>query len=195
MKVVTILGILGGILSMVAYLPYWLSIFKGTTRPQRASWLIWIFSDILIFTTSASLGATDSLWVPGAYVVGTIITFAISLKRGEGGTHWFDFLCLFVTALSVALWLITGDAFQSLVINLVIVAIGCVPTVIKIRQDPYEEKLTGCVFWALGNTYSLLSIFWSDNFTIDLWIQPVGFLFLQALIALCIVVFRIKKLQ
>jgi len=193
-ELTTILGILGGALSMIAYAPYWHSIFRGTTRPQRASWLIWIFSNTLILATSFALGARDSLWVPVAYVIGTIITFAISIKRGEGGTHWFDVVCLVVTGISIILWYMTGDALQSLIINLSIVAIGTIPTVIKITKDPHSENLNGFSFWFLGSVCSLLAVLLGKSVTIDLWIQPVSFLVLQAIVVSIMVVFRYRKL-
>jgi hypothetical protein len=196
-EIATILGLLGGILSMIGYVPYWRSIFLGPiekrTRPQRASWLIWIFSDVMILATSFKLGATDSLWVPLAYVIGTIITFVISINKGEGGAHWFDYLCLGVTFLSFLLWIYTGDPFQSLIINLSIVAVGTIPTILKIMKDPYSENLTGFSFWGLGSLCSLLAVLLGEIISVDIWIQPLWFLALQVIIVPSILILRLRR--
>lgn len=178
---------------MIAYFPYWYAILKNGTRPQRASWLIWIFSDTLVFSTSWQLGATDSLWVPGAYVIGTIITFFISIKRGEGGTSSFDYLCLVATAISGFLWWLTGNPFQSLMINLFIVAIGVVPSLKKIVKDPYSEDLVGFLFWMLGSGFSSVSVLFLSKTNIDIWIQPVWFFTLQLIVVSFIVIGRTKS--
>ena len=181
-------GIIGGLLSLFAYIPYWRSIYKPNgTRPQRASWLIWIFSDTLLFATSFALGATDSLYVLGAYVFGTVVTFLISIKKGEGGTHWFDIACLLITIVSGFLWWKTGNPYLSLLINLAIVAIGCIPSIIKIVRDPYSEDLFSFVFWTTGSLLGLVSVLLGDIVTIQLLIQPIVFVILQLIIVITII--------
>ncbi len=184
---------LGGLLSLIAYFPYWYSIFTGHTRPQRASWLIWIFSDSLVLATSGALGARDSLWVPVAYVIGTIITFIFSIKKGQGGTHWFDIVCLGITFMSGVLWYITGNPFQSLLINLTIVAIGTIPTLLKVSKDPYSENMTGFIFWTSGSFCSFLAVMLGNRITIELWLQPLWFLGLQFLMMMFIIIYRSFK--
>jgi hypothetical protein len=193
LEIQNILGFIAGLSSLSAYIPYWYSIFYGNppTQPQRASWFIWIFSDSLVFATSYSLGATDSLWVPGVYVAGTIITFIMSIKKGTGGTHWFDIVCFLATLISVGLWCVTGDALQSLMINLAIVVVGAGPTILKVIENPYSENGTSYCLWVSGSLLSLISVLIVGEPQFKLWIQPTVFLVLQCVILLMMIRRRI----
>jgi hypothetical protein len=145
----------------------------------------------MVFATSYSLGATNSLWVPGVYVVGTIVTFIMSIKRGVGGTNWFDIICLIITFASAGLWLVTGDALQSLMINLSIVVVGAGPTIWKVIENPYSENGTSYCLWASGSLLSLACVLIVGEPRFELWIQPAVFLALQCIILLVMIRRRI----
>ncbi len=191
MNIVKLLGILGGIFSTIAYIPYIVSIFKKETRPQRATWLIWIFSDSLVLASYYSLGATDSVWLPIAYVIGTIVVFLLSIKYGEGGTAAADIFCLIMTGVSGALWWYTKNPMSALLTNLAIVIIGIIPTIPKVWKDPYSENLFAFSFWGSGSVCTLLAVVLSKNNGFAMYIAPTVFLVLQCIVAFFMIMRRI----
>lgn len=42
-----IFGYLSGVLALIAFFPYYRDIFRGKTKPERASWLIWGILDLV----------------------------------------------------------------------------------------------------------------------------------------------------
>ena len=59
------LGLLSGVLSGGSYIPYLRDIFRHTTKPERASWLIWAVLGSIAFFSQLAEGATWSLWLTG----------------------------------------------------------------------------------------------------------------------------------
>ncbi len=190
MQLNQILGLLGGLLSFIAYIPYWYSIYRKGVRPQRATWLIWILSDFLVLYASIKLGASDGLPVLVVYFSCTIITFIMSIKKGEGGLHWLDMMCFLVALLSAFVWYKTGDPFVALLINLAMVVVGIVPTIKKIFKDPYSEDLFAYFFWFLGNLATLIAVLLSENCTLKLWLPSAVFLFVQLFVTYIVFIGR-----
>src|SRR3989338_6706178 len=76
------LGILGGIVYNIGYIPYVLQILKGKTRPNLLSWVGWFF--LLVIGSSAQLagGATWSVALPIAAAIGCGITTLVAFRYG-----------------------------------------------------------------------------------------------------------------
>ena len=79
------LGLLSGFLSIIMYIPYLRDIFHHTTKPERASWLIWSVLGGIAFFSQFAKGATNSLWLTGAQTLGVFVVFILSLRYGVGG--------------------------------------------------------------------------------------------------------------
>ena len=189
------LGFWAGLLSMIAFVPYWYSIFSsdGDTRPQRASWFIWIFADVMVLQTSIATGSTENIPLLWAYVIGTIITFFLSLIKGKGGTHWFDFVCIGATALSFVLWKYTGDAFTALIINIFVFLVGGALTLIKVVGEPYSENLPAYILWISGSILSLSAIILASQLELKFLIQPIAGLITQIIIIFVMIRGRYTK--
>jgi hypothetical protein len=78
------LGLLSGALSTAAFMPYIRDTYLGRTQPERASWLIWSVLGTIAFLGQVSEGASSSLWLGGAQILGTIAVFLMSLSLGRG---------------------------------------------------------------------------------------------------------------
>lgn len=192
MEIPKILGLLGGIFSAIAYLPYWYSILKGTTIPHRTGWFVWLISDIMILISSIKLQATYSLWLIWAYVIGTAITFLLSIKRGIGGTSKTDFIIVGLTIISGVLWWATGKPVVALCINLGIVVMGCIPTFNKVRINPFSENMISFFNWLLGSLLTLVSVALT-TWKFEIIISPIVFLSMQALITSTMLINRSAK--
>ncbi len=98
-------GKIAGLLAMGGLIPYCLAIFRGTNRPNRASWIIWLIVGFVLLASYKEAGATDALWVSMANVITLGVIVLLSLKYGEGGFGVFDLTCL--TAAAFGLLLLT----------------------------------------------------------------------------------------
>lgn len=153
-----LLGILSGAVNILGFPSYVRDIFHGKTRPERASWLIWMVLSLIAFFTQLAEGATNSLWLPGAssFTVGSV--FLLSLWRGTGGLTRRDSVVLSFAALSLLLWYLTNDAFVALVIVVLLDGAGAVLTFLKTLEDPHSETLFAWMCSFMAGVLAFLSV-------------------------------------
>ena len=156
-------GIVSGILQIASFCLMikpvaWPRRGRKRQQPHRVSWLGWVCLYQVMFWASFARGATGSLWIVGAEVIGTLIMFCLSLKWGEGSlkltrtsrsgpprelrsdpearepritvTSWPDLLVLCFTAAGLAGWQIFSSA-----------SLGIIVTVAVAVQDLQSQRL------------------------------------------------------
>ncbi len=147
-------GYIAGILSAISYVPYVRDIFKGITRPERASWLIWSVLGSIAFFSQLAKGATDSLWLTGVQTFGVLLVFLLSIKFGIGGLTKRDVIALIAAGAGIILWYLTKEAAVALFITIAIDAVGGVLTVIKSYEDPSSETIST---WLLSGSAGIFA--------------------------------------
>lgn len=153
-----ILGILSGILGGSSYFPYIRDIFRNSTKPERASWLIWLTLGSIAFFSQLAEGASWSLWFTGLDTLGVLIIFALSIKYGVGGWTRRDIMALIAAAIGLVLWCFTRHAAVALLITILIDMTGAYLTVIKAYADPSSETLSTWLIIALAGIFGTLSV-------------------------------------
>jgi hypothetical protein len=160
-------GIAAAIMATAAYIPYLSSIFRGKTKPNRATWIIWAVLGIIICASYWSVGARNTFWY--TLPVGIVITALLSIKYGVGGWTPFDKLCLLGAGFGLLLWWVSGIPFTALVIGIVIDMIGYLPTMKKIWHEPAsEDKLA----WMMFFMASVLNVFALETWVFEIAILP-----------------------
>jgi hypothetical protein len=132
-------GWMAAIVTLSALSLYVFDIFKGSIKPERATWFIWTILGIITFLSQKADGAHASLWFIGAQTFGSCIIFVLSLKYGSGGLTKFDLTCLVAAGFGLILWKLTSNPFYALLINIGIDATGAIPTIRKAYLDPASE--------------------------------------------------------
>lgn len=192
----TIAGLVAGVLSFVAYIPYAWAIIKTRNdekpvKPNRATWAIWAVVSLMLLASYRSAGASYTIGVPIAYAVCSIIIFFISLKYGDGGWTWFDRWCLAIAAGSAIVWWITGSPLTALVANLGVDLADALPTIKKAYLNPASESRTAWAMFFLGNSANLFAV---EYFTFAIAAYPI-YMFLGCGAIATLVLFkpRMKK--
>lgn len=153
-----IIGIIAGILAIGGYIPYIISILRGHTQPNRATWFIWtIVGGLLCFSYIAE-GDQNSIWLPLGYFLGPFITAILSLKYGYAQWTRLDTYCIAAALISIIPWALSDSAVATLIINVAIDITGAVPTVVKTFREPHTEDLTAWIFFFVANTLQLFAI-------------------------------------
>lgn len=119
----TVFGVLALALHLIAYAWYALCILRGRTRPNAASWSMWLFGAWVEYVTYDAIGshwATSAL--PFACFLGCcaifVVTAALQLSRWFAGSgkvvyeqaRRHDFWAMFADAVAYGLYLATGGA-------------------------------------------------------------------------------------
>jgi hypothetical protein len=163
-------GVLAGVLKLAATVPYLRDVLGGSTKPQRATWMIWTALSLVVLASQWASGATWSLALTAGQALSCGTIFALSIRRGAGGVSPLELALLGLAALGVAGWQIAGDptvATCSVVVaDLVAVAL-MLP---KTYRQPASETLAT---YALGVVSTLFALVAIGSGAAALWIYPV----------------------
>lgn len=151
-------GYISGILILLSFAPYIRDIFRHTTKPERASWLIWSVLNLISFFSQLAKGASHSLWLAGAQAGGDIVVLILSVKYGFGGLVKRDIITLVVVSISLILWYLTREAAVALFIAIAIDAIGLFLTVMKAYRKPTTETMSSWVLTGVAGLFAILSV-------------------------------------
>ncbi|HSW47806.1 MAG TPA: hypothetical protein VLG67_01885, partial [Candidatus Saccharimonadales bacterium] len=144
------LGISSSVVFLAGCFPYIRDILLKTTIPERAPWFIWTVLGVISFAALLAEGATWSLCLIAAFVVGDLIIFGLSLKYGVGGFRKRDVAALVGSAIGLYLWYLTRHAYISLFITILIDASGYLLIYVKVLEDPKTETVSAWICFALS---------------------------------------------
>lgn len=182
-----VLGLIAGIIAFLAYIVYIISIIKGNTKPNRATWWIWSFMGLVMALSYHFSGAENTIWVPYVEFLGPLSIAILSIKYGEGSLEdKTDLLCLFGAFASVLLWIIFNNPVIALVTNLAIDSFAIIPTIKKSYLRPEGED-----FWAWFGTglADSLNMFAVERFTFAILVYPI-YMLVSDLIIILILLFK-----
>lgn len=174
------IGIIAGIVMGSSYIPYIGSILRGHTKPERGSRIIWTALAFLAFYSQYSAGATDSLWLTGAFVVSGVITLLLSITHGEYGMSPRDIHIYFVVAAAIAISIIYNNPLLSLLMIVSIDASGTYLTVRKVMVEPHSENLSSYVIGAIGAALAVTAV---GEINVTLLIYPAYIVLLNILVS------------
>jgi hypothetical protein len=180
---IALAGQLAGILVLAAYIPYVIGTVRGATKPNRATWFIWSVVCIIIAASYWKAGAGNTILVPLCNAFGTTLIALLSLRYGEGGWTTLDKACLLASGISLFLWWMTGNPVVALTINILIDAIGAVPTIMKAYRDPVHESKSAWSVWLVAYSLNLFAV---ESWTYAIAVYPL-YLLVQALVVVFLV--------
>lgn len=151
-------GYLSGVAILLSFVPYIRDIFKGKTKPERISWLIWAILGSISFFSQLAKGASYSLVLTGAQTFGDLFIFILAIKYGFGGFLKRDVYALIGAGVGLFLWYMTKEAAVALFMVIFIDAIGVVLTVIKSYENPDTETVSTWVFTFAAGSLACLAV-------------------------------------
>src|SRR5260221_1657260 len=164
-----IIGIISGLVALIGEFPYINDIVRNKTKPERATWLIYITLSGIAFFSQLAKGASNSLWLTGLESIGVLIIFLLSLKKGVGGVNKRDKIILLTALAGLLLWYFTKEAAVALYIIIAVDLVGTIPTVIKSFEEPESETL---ITWLLSSIAGILSMIAVGKFSVVLLSYP-----------------------
>ena len=150
------IGYTAGILGLI---PFWfliVSMKKNITKPNLAGWILYTVAMIMIVASSIALNAWQALWLAVAYIFGQSLVIIISFKTGYFAFSKFDYACLSLSFLSLALWIYTNDPLWALVLNVVVDALGTLAIAKKLYKHPGTEDTKA---WSISLAVATLNVF------------------------------------
>lgn len=157
-NIIITFGVLSGVVNTIGLAPYLVDIFRHKTKPERATWWIWLALNIVAFAAQVAAGATWSLIMTGAQLMAVLSIAILSVRYGYGKFHKKDALSLVFAGIGVALWLVTERPLLALIIVVVVDLLGFILTISKTWKAPYTETLIAWVFASASGIFGILSV-------------------------------------
>ena len=137
----TVFGLLAVLISLPGYVIYVRNTFRGTTKPQFYSWLIWGTLAAIGFSSQLVSGAGPGSWVTGVTVLGCGVIAILALFRGEKKLSSTDKVLLLLSAVAVAIRVFSDNPLQALILAVFAALIGYVFTSKKAYYNPQHETV------------------------------------------------------
>ena len=170
---------LGGILS------YTRETLRGTTKPNRVTWLLWSIAPLIGAAAAFSDGvrlATLPVFVMGVAPLVVFVTSFVN-KNAYWKLEKSDYICGIISVLALILWQITDDPVIAIVFAIVSDALAALPTLIKSWKFPETETGIAYITAALGTATSFFAFKTGD---FSEWAFPVYLVAINVLIAFAI---------
>ena len=178
-----LLGVLAALASVVNAIPYIRDTLRGTTRPHRATWLVWAVLAIVVCTSQRADGASWSLAMAAAQAVLTSAIFVLAIRRGEGGLSLPDVVVTAVALAGVIAWIGADEPMAAtaavVAADLLAAAMMCPKT----YRDPRSETLASFALASLGGALAAGAVQTPD---LALLLYPLYFCAVNAAIAILI---------
>jgi hypothetical protein len=191
-----LIGELAGALAIIQIIPYIVSILRGHTKPERASYLIWLLVDVIAISSYIAVGARTTIWTSLVFVFTGLLVFILSIKHGMGGFSTFDIICLLLACIGVVIWVSTKNALIALYFSNFVVTIGYLPTIKKAYFFPRTENTLS---WTLTAIASTLNIFALTTLAPHIALTPIRAAVTQGIVAYLLLFpssrFKVRRYQ
>lgn len=129
--------------SLLAALAYIRSMFRGQTKPNRVTWLMWSIAPFVATAASISTGADLAVIPVFMAGFGPLLIFVASFfsKKAYWKLGIFDYVCGAFSALALVLWYLTSNPNLAITFSIVADAVAGAPTIIKARREPETESI------------------------------------------------------
>ena len=173
------IGYAAGILGFVPFVFLIISMRKGVTKPNLAGWVLYTVAMAMIVASSIALNAWQSLWLAIAYIIGQSAVIFVSFKTGYFAFSRFDYACLSISLLSLALWIYTRNPLYALVLNVLVDALGTLAIANKLYKYPGTEDTRA---WSLSLAVATLNVFAVASLDLSNALYPIYLIFANMLI-------------
>lgn len=174
------IGYTAGILGFIPYIFFILSIRKGTTKLNLAGWILYTIAMIMIVASSVALGAWQTIWLAVSYIIGQSLVIGFALKEGYVAFSKFDYVCLALSFLGLALWVYTKNPLYALTLNVAVDALGTLAIAKKTWAYPGTEDTKA---WVMALFVAVLNCFAIATFDFSNALYPMYLVFACALIS------------
>jgi hypothetical protein len=127
--------------TLLATFVYVRSMFKGSVRPNRVSWLMWSIAPLIATAAAISNGvgwAALPVFMSG---LAPFLVFAASFVSKKA--HWtlasFDYVCGVLSGLALVLWYVTEDPNVAIAFAIASDGLASIPTLTKAWKHPETE--------------------------------------------------------
>jgi hypothetical protein len=177
----------GAAVNLLGILSYLKNTLRGTTKPNRVTWLMWSIAPLIATAAAFSDGVRLAVLPVFMAGFGPLIIFIASFinKNSYWKLEKFDYLCGFFSVLALIFWAITKDPIVAIIFSIASDGFACMPTIAKAWRHPETE--TGIAF--VSGLFSALTSFAA----VSVWVFSQYAFALYLVIANSVLIFAIYR--
>jgi hypothetical protein len=103
-----VIGVAAGLVGLLGFVPYGLSVYRGATQPSIASWVIWAVRGSVLSASYFYAGSASAWWLTGSYAVGPFVILLLSLRVGRFSWDRLDSLYIGGAVFGLGWWWVSG---------------------------------------------------------------------------------------
>jgi hypothetical protein len=184
------LGIASGLLMMLCVVPYVRDILRRSTKPERATWWVWLGLGVMSVIAQFQAGNRWPLLMTVGSVAGCGTIAVLSLRYGYGHFKKRDTTALVMATLGMALSQVLHSPLVALLIIIFVDMIGYSLTIAKTWKAPETETLST---WVLATVAGLLGALAVNEPTFTKLVYPL-YIFVGNFVLIAIIISRRKTL-
>jgi hypothetical protein len=154
-----IFSLIASVLTLAAYLPYIVRLWRGRVRPQPISWAIWAAAGWIItgviWMSGGGFAALSALIISATE---TAIAAAAFRKVGRHIVKPIDYFLAGVAAVALIVWIFAKDALAAALLLSFANAIGTMETIRNDWRHPLHDDATPWVLQSFSRIFMLLSL-------------------------------------
>jgi hypothetical protein len=151
---------LGAALAAAGSLVYIRDTLRGTTQPNRVTWLLWALAPLLAFAVEVQAGV--GLRALTTFIIGFMPLLVFIASFHNPAAVWkirrFDYVCGAMSLAGTAAWLVTQNGVVGLAAAIAADFLAGVPTLRKSWSDPESETVVAYVGALLNSAILLLTV-------------------------------------
>lgn len=160
------------VLTLVAFVPYLMEIWRRKARPHVFSWIIWGLTTLLAFAAQLAGHGGWGAWPIG---ISALISFGVAglsyFRQGDVTVTAVDWAFLAAALSSLLAWHLTSDPLWTVVILTVVDLLGFGPTFRQVYHDPYSES---SMFYALFTVRNVIAIAALERYSVTTILFPAA---------------------
>jgi hypothetical protein len=151
---------LGAALGASGTLVYVWDTLRGTTQPNRVTWLLWAFAPLLAFAVEIRSGI--GLRALTTFIIGFMPLLVFVASFHNSAAVWkirrLDYVCGAMSLAGTAAWLATRNGVVAIVAAIAADFLAGIPTMVKSWSNPKSETVTSYIGAVLNSGILLLTI-------------------------------------
>lgn len=187
------LGLLAQFILAVSILPYTISIFRGTVKPNRISWFIWSVIGFAFWLITPATADEVTKMLTVIFMINPTVIFILTLFKGKYiQPDRLEVFSLIVGLSAILVWYFYRQSSGVFPISMAIFADFCalLPTLRFVFISPDEEAPLAWICFFLG---SLIAVFGIEQYTLESLLLPVYMTLGAFSVVFPLVRYRIRK--
>ncbi len=164
--------IFASLFNIVGSAVYAYKTFKGETKPNRVTWLLWIIIPMIAFFAELQEGVGLQSLMTFMIGFGPLLVFIASFLNKQ--SYWqmskLDWACGILSIVALVAWKVSGHGDVAIAFSLLADGLAGLPTLIKSWKDPQSEHYAPYLAGAISAGITLLTI---TNWTFANYAFPV----------------------